>query len=173
MGMSELRFDLDWSDCRGYFQWDGSLRDIYVLGANLADWQVLFEYVQEQGLPFTSPLGSRHASLPDDVGELFGRGPESERTSLSIHLHGMILNTHFFVADEIELDLDPREVKGAREFAHLLGFLRDLARLVGKQVCLTPENLENLPYIEVFPDGRLSHWQSEATDLDSRLGDDH
>jgi hypothetical protein len=50
------------------------------------------------------------------------------------------INCHFFVPDEIELDIDPREVTGPEELAAVLQFVEQLARATGKDAVLTPES---------------------------------
>ena len=85
---------------------------------------------------------------------------------LSIDLYGMILNVHFFIEEEIELDLDlvPHEVNSEARFAALLEFMRGLARSVDKPVRLTPENSSVLVLVEVFPDSSVSSWHPDDDD---------
>jgi hypothetical protein len=50
----------------------------------------------------------------------------------------------FFTVDEIEFDIDPREVKDERDLEELFDFLRRLCRISNKQTVLTPENAPDL-----------------------------
>lgn len=49
------------------------------------------------------------------------------------------LNCHFFTVDEIEFDLDPRDVSSAADFAALLHFMQGLGQAVNRPVLLTTE----------------------------------
>lgn len=46
---------------------------------------------------------------------------------------------HFFDPARIELDLDPREVRGPRELAMLVRFVERLAHVTERPVRMTPE----------------------------------
>jgi hypothetical protein len=50
------------------------------------------------------------------------------------------LNCHFFVEEEIEFDLDPRDVDGPLEAERIAQFLVVLGRATSKEVRLTHEN---------------------------------
>jgi len=55
----------------------------------------------------------------------------------------MQLNCHFFQNDDIELDLDPREVTGQAQLDALLEFMRDIGRTTSASVVLTPKMCPN------------------------------
>jgi hypothetical protein len=59
---------------------------------------------------------------------------------LRIDLGGVVANCHFFSSDEIECDLDPKEVRTARDHDKVLGFVVGLAHAVNGEVQITDEN---------------------------------
>jgi hypothetical protein len=69
-----------------------------------------------------------------------------------------VLNCHFFGVDEIEFDLDPREIGDSDQFERLVGFMRLLGELTGKVVLLTPENFKERPILRYSPDTRQIVW---------------
>ena len=61
------------------------------------------------------------------------------------------LKCHFFDDEEIEFDLDPREVKGPTELRDLSDFMRLLADRTGKTATLTHENTKSAIILAVAP----------------------
>jgi hypothetical protein len=51
----------------------------------------------------------------------------------------VIINSHFFIAEEIELDIDPREIRGPQEHAQVLMFLENVAHKLNKPIVPAPE----------------------------------
>ncbi|MGS5088007.1 hypothetical protein ACVC7V_16100 [Hydrogenophaga sp. A37] len=70
---------------------------------------------------------------------------------LRIDLGGATANCHFFMASEIELDVDPREVQNADAHDAVLSFVEGMARAIGRPVLLTPENGSHVPYLSYEP----------------------
>jgi len=105
---------IDWNQYREEFAWDGSRRDIYGLNTDFALWQRFLDFIRFSGYPYRFSLGGDPASLPEDVKGIFeawkDRGP-----LLCIDVGGVTLSCHFFTQQEIEFDLDPREVTGEQK----------------------------------------------------------
>lgn len=129
---------------------DGSLRDVYVLGTDERDWELFVELVR--GLPHEYSFDGQATSLPS-VKELFARRDVAHLLRIPVgnaHAH-----CHFFVIDELELDLDPREIQDAASHDLVLGFLAGLADLLAKPLLLAPENGPEHPYLIYDPSARL------------------
>lgn len=76
--------------------------------------------------------------LPDRVEDLFGQfGTAALLLSFSLGKVGV--NCHFFVKDEIELDIDPREVTSSLEVQALMAFIVELGQALEMDVSLTEE----------------------------------
>ncbi len=129
---------MDWSRIKAEFEWDGSLRDIYILGTSQVDWDRVVEILRQRD---PEPL----LSLGDNVGPIPQPFPSFETifehgALLRTVVEGMVINCHFFGADEVEFDLDPREVVGPGQVTALEAFMADLGTATGRDVILTHEN---------------------------------
>lgn len=127
---------------REAFDPDGSLRDIYIKGTDVEDWQRLIDHL-------TQSYKTEFVWLPDQitppppVAEIFATRSDRAAT-LRVDISGLRVNTHFFIEDEIELDLDPQEIRGQADVDAVLSFLTELGDLLHREVALTPENAEDV-----------------------------
>jgi hypothetical protein len=133
---------VNWEQYQKEFEWDGSLRDIYIFKTSLDDWQKLLDFTRAGRYTFEYKIDGDAVALPERAATIFER--ENSRSLLSANVGNLLLNCHFFTADEIEFDLDPREVKVERDLEELFDFLRRLCRISNKQTALTPENAPEL-----------------------------
>jgi len=72
----------------------------------------------------------------------------------------MGLNCHFFGADEVELDLDPQEVRSAADGELLERLLTQMGRATSQEVILTPENQRDSAIARYDPAGDRVTWSS-------------
>src|ERR1051325_5423024 len=86
---------------------DGSLRDLYIKKTTLADWRRLVEMAAQYQCEYL--FDGKPCHLPD-VARIFENRVGTHL--LRIRLGSVTINSHFFVAEEIELDIDPRNVTG-------------------------------------------------------------
>ena len=126
----------------GLWERDGSLRDVYFYGADLDRWCKLIEFASSHR--FTYAADGEAAEFPG-VMEVFRLRDTSH--CLSIWIGDACANCHFFVADEIELDLDPREVLGPNEHGALLAFVERAANAIGLNAVIAPEGAKNFPFL--------------------------
>ena len=142
---------LQWEAVRTEFEFDGSWRDIYVLGTDLTDWQRMLDSLRASAFEVAYYAGHDEAvELPASAAEAFPRTGEHDRL-LTVRFGGVGANCHFFLETEIEWDIDPREVTGQRELDALVAFMQALATAVGKDVVLTPENLPQTAVLRACP----------------------
>lgn len=129
-----------WEQANQEFVFDGSLRDLYVLHTDLSDWERMLDFVGDGSFPFPFILEDEVVKRLPKAAVLFA-DPENRvgSTLLSVRVGNMWLNCHFFTTDEIEFDLDPREVLGAADFEALLGFMQSLGQTLNQPVILTTE----------------------------------
>ena len=80
--------------------------------------------------------------LNDETGEM-------ECKTVSIILGNIIINTHFFCIDEIEFDIDPKEINTIFDFEKVLNFINQISLILNKPVILTGENQREFPLIKV------------------------
>jgi hypothetical protein len=127
-----------WSKVESDFEWDGSLRDIYVRSATLEDWRAVYRVLK------TSPevafrFDGEQVAVPADISDVFAmRGKKSPMLSLKVG--SVTVVCHFFTEEEVEFDIDPREVRSQADLDAVLAFLKKIGDSVRKPVLLTPEN---------------------------------
>lgn len=139
---------------REAFEVDGSLRDLYVLHTTIADWQMLLDHLKAAPYRISYTLDGNVAELPAQVGDIFAARHLSAPL-LSILLEGMQLNCHFFTAEQIEFDLDPRQVTTEARYEALLRFIVDLGHVLGRRLILTEENAPEAVWFDL-PIGALA-----------------
>lgn len=77
---------------------------------------------------------------------------------LRIQVGAILVVFHFFSDDQIECDIDPREITSQSDLDVLVGFMRWLGDAVRKPVLLTPENGREHPIITYVPDRKEFHY---------------
>jgi hypothetical protein len=148
---------MDWHRIAPDFEPDGSLRDIYILRTDLADWQHVLDALGKWTPAPTLILGGQSASLPVRAEKMFSG---DERPLLSILVGGATLNCHFFTDDEIEFDVNPAEVTGPSQAEALTAFMTVLGEATNKPVVLTMENSREGVIFRYSPDLQRVEWVS-------------
>ena len=123
----------------------GLLLDIVVPDTRIGDWQKFIDYIRTSSLPYEYFNGERKSALPDKVDAVLAKVPEMTHL-LSIRISGLDANCHFFDEEEIELDVDPRQM-GGPGLHTVVGFMAQLGKLLGKDVQLSGEGTHNRPLI--------------------------
>jgi len=141
---------LSWETVRDEFVFDGSWRDICVFRTDLDDWQRALDALRSGGYKRVYYRADQPTELPAEASNAFPLPDYCDRR-LSVWFADVLANCHFFTMDEIEFDIDPRDVKGQRELDALFGFMRCLAQAVNKDVVLTAENMPEIVVFRVRP----------------------
>ena len=142
---------MNWQEVKTEFEWDGSWRDIYVLDTGLEAWQKLLDFLRSSRYQVFYTDEGEAASLPETAAEVLQeRGSAS--SYLGVEAGGLLFNCHFFTDEQVEFDLDPREVKGQDTLDVVLAFMRDIGQALGKRVILTPENCQEIAIFEYLPE---------------------
>jgi hypothetical protein len=141
---------IKWQDLAAEFEPDGSLRDIYVHHVNLSDWQTAINAIRDEAISFSFLTGGQPAVFPNRVSSLFNIGPDDMLSCLHIGFGSGTLNCHFFSKDEIEFDLDPRDMN-AQMLPKLIQFMTLVGRALGKPVSLTHENNPEAEFMRFEP----------------------
>lgn len=136
---------------------DGSLRDIYVLGTTLEDWQKLLDFLHTGLYAVSFLVAGEQRPLPTRIEEIF----------LLIHSSGgmmridgdqLALHCYFYTDEEIEFDLDPRTINSEELLSRLLDFIRAIGNLLNKPVILTPENVSRVVLFRFDPATMSEEW---------------
>jgi hypothetical protein len=141
---------LSWDSVRGEFAFDGSWRDIYILGTSISDWDRMLDAIQVAGYTRAYFRDDQLTEMPSNAAQAFPLPEECNRL-MSIWFSDVQANCHFFNVEEIEFDIDPREVKGQQQLDGLLGFMRCLADALAKEVILAVENSPEIVIFRVRP----------------------
>jgi hypothetical protein len=121
---------------------DGSLRDVYVFNAVSSDWDAFLALARTY--PYEYTLDGIRRSLPDTT-SIFRDREHSHL--LSLVTSSVRMNCHFFVPEEIELDIDPREITESEDHIAVLQFVEKLAAATRKDAVVT---LENSPHVQLL-----------------------
>ncbi|WP_431261066.1 hypothetical protein ACQ86G_13725 [Roseateles chitinivorans] len=131
---------------------DGSLRDVLIREATLPDWAALLDLARRHA--FDYQVDGVAMALPS-AERIFASRDVSHL--LRIRIGQADLNCLFYLHDEIELDIDPRQVVELETHQALLGFLADLATATGKTVDITEENAPEFVLLRFDPTSARWH----------------
>ncbi|WP_338763038.1 hypothetical protein [Massilia sp. METH4] len=140
----------DFHEIEGLWERDGSLRDIYVQDMAAVHWnrfdQLLSQYIYSYSFDgVAAPFPGSHSVLGNREGV----------HGLSILLDGPVeICCHFFIAEQLELDISPREITSPLEHEEVLSFVENLAGALGLPAHITPENSEHTPFLTYAADSR-------------------
>ncbi|WP_189871546.1 hypothetical protein [Streptomyces bluensis] len=117
----------------------GALPDARVPDASLEDWQELLELVAERGWKYQYSEGETVLPLPP-AQTVLSRQADAECPELRVWPSTeMLAIFRFLAAEEIDFDVDLRELQGQERLDVFCRFLRDIGRRLGKPVLLDPE----------------------------------
>ena len=129
---------MNWNECSDAFHKDGSLRDIYVHGTTFHDWESFLSFLASSSYQIEYVRDGEPEAIPTDAATVFADGEHTD--NLTIRVTGLSILCHFFTPEEIELDLDPREVTSQEHLDALLRFMSDVGAVLRHDVILTEEN---------------------------------
>ncbi len=139
---------MEWDDCRDAFHADGSLRDIYVLNTTTEDWRRLFDaFLQYER---TLYCDGDPTTMIEDPATIF-EGCSEHHYLLKVLVRGVALHCHFFTIEEIEIDVDPKEINSQRDLDAVLDAMGSIGRALARPVILTEETTQNIVWIAFDP----------------------
>lgn len=142
---------MNWTEVASEFEWDRLWRDIYVVDATVEDWQRILDALRTLSPAPSFYIEGNPTPIPARVEDIFEQRQASS-TLLTLNVGNVGLNCHFFDDEEIEFDLDPREVKGPTELKALSDFMTLLANRTGKTAILTHENVKSAVILAITPE---------------------
>ena len=123
------------------FAWDGSWRDIYIIGAGNDAWNAVLQWICSGERPFRLTTGGNVLEdYPRDIGMLVA-AENRELSNLIFEISGIAVNCHFFEIETVEFDIDPRQVN-SDNWPDLAEFLLGLSRVAERPCLLTEENAQ-------------------------------
>lgn len=139
---------ITWDSVRAHFERKGAWFDLFVPRVTLRDWQRMLDMLRATSYKLTYAQAGERRAFPRTAVEAFPAPGLNDRL-MTVTFSGVVANCHFLSEDEIEMDLDPYDVKGQAELDALLGFMRKIALAIGKDVLLTVENKHDQVVIRV------------------------
>lgn len=133
--------DLRWDEVRSFFDPDlmGALPDVFVPAASAEDWQSVFDLVKTRGWRWEFRQGATASPLPL-AKDALARPVGAELAELRVWpVPGMLAIFRLMSAEEIDFDIDLRELQGQAGVDTLCGFLTEIGRELRKPVLMTPE----------------------------------
>lgn len=140
--------DLLWDDVKCFFDPDlmGSLPDVRVPDASVEDWQTVLDLVAEKGWNQYSE-GETVLPVPR-AGAVLSRPADAECPDLRVWPTADVLAIfRFHAADEVDFDVDLRELQGQERLDVFCDFLREIGRRLGKPGLMEPEGDAGHPVI--------------------------
>lgn len=144
-----------WEEYKVEFTPDGSLRDIYIKGVDIDDWQSFIDFLRSTEANLDFYIEAKAAKLPDCIKDIVL--DREQLYQLSIRLDGVTVNCHFFTPVEIELDLNPQEIDSEAKAKVIFRFMSTVGRVLNRQVILTPENAEEQPIFKYEPGAGIEY----------------
>jgi len=141
---------INWQQYKAEFLCDGSWRDIYVLDADVAIWQRFLDFLRSSNIPHHFG-GEDNLEHLNDLGTYFKERSQHGSLILSINIDGVIINCHFFIESEIELDLDPKEIAEENNAVAVFEFMEMVSEALSLPIRMTPENMDETPIFEYTP----------------------
>ena len=143
----------NWDEIKWIFEPDGSLIDIYVQNVKIEDWIILINYLNANHIVKYGPLGENKETNKIDLDYLIhllnDKTGELELKIVSIIIDDIIINLHFFSIDEIEFDIDPKEIYSFDNYNKILDFMNKVSELLNKPLILSGENYSEFPVINL------------------------
>lgn len=141
--------DLLWDDVKSFFDPDlmGSLPDVRVPDASVEDWQAVLDLVADRGWNCRYSEGEAVLPVPRAAAVL-SRPADAEYPDLRVWPTADVLAIFRFHADdEVDFDIDLRELQGQERLDVFCGFLQEIGRRLGKPVLLDPEGDSGHPVL--------------------------
>ncbi|WP_152532133.1 hypothetical protein [Leptolyngbya sp. Heron Island J] len=151
---------MQWSQCEKAFEFDGSWRDIYILNTSSMDWDKLLDALSHSKYEIKFWVDNAKSQPILTMQEAL----EIRKKAcplMHVEMMGIAIACHFFTDENIEFDIDPRQVVNQQDLDAILDFMTFLGNLLQKTVVLTPENLEDIPLIQFFPKAQTFSYHKE------------
>ncbi|MEV8328438.1 hypothetical protein [Kitasatospora sp. NPDC056731] len=133
--------DLLWDDVKCFFDPDlmGSLPDLRVPDASAEDWQAVLDLVEARGWQCQYSEGETVLPVPR-AETVLSRPADAECPNLRVWPTADVLAIFRFLGDdEVDFDVDLRELQGQERLDVFCDFLREIGRRLGKSVLMDPE----------------------------------
>jgi hypothetical protein len=150
--------DLLWDDVRDLFNpaWMGALPDVVVTGTSLDDWQTVLDFIVSSGWQWEYSEDGVAMPLPP-ASDILSRSPADVATALRVRpVPDVEVIFRPASVDEIDFDIDLRELQGQAGVDVLCDLMTTIGRLLGKPVLMSAEGDTDHPVLGFNPEaGRM------------------
>ena len=144
-----------WVNCRADFAFDGALVDLLVPGTDPADWEFFWAALRASPFKLRVFRESESIPLPESAAWVFAER-QAASVMASVLVGVVTANCHFF-GDNVELDIDPREVVNETAFESVLELMRFVAAAVRRPVYAVAEGgTLAFAFLRVSADGQAA-----------------
>lgn len=141
--------DLPWDDVQYFFDLDemGTLPDVRVPDTSVEDWQAVLDLISASGWKCQYSEGAVVMPVPRAEAVL-SRPADAECPDLRVWPAADVLVIfRFHAPEEIDFDVDLRELQGQQRLDVFCGFLRAIGRRLGKPVLMDPQGDDGHPVL--------------------------
>ena len=125
-----------WEESKWMFEWDGSWNDIYVKATTSEDWNALFRLIRA-----TWQHRYKFEGEPAELPEIWTPDMPLLGHVIEILVGPVTITCVHLDEEEIEMFIDPREIKSNKEFSILMEFMSAVSRALRKNVYMGGENI--------------------------------
>jgi hypothetical protein len=146
---------MDWQTLKeSIYDWDGAWRDIYVDNTTIEDWRKWVDYVNANYRISWRIFEeeSNRDKIDFDMVLKCWAGEREYWSTATVYVGNYSVNAHFFLVEQIENDIDPREITSIEDHNLLVNYLKDISGILNKKVKLTIENCPEIVLITVDKD---------------------
>jgi hypothetical protein len=118
-----------------------------VPGTTVADWQAVVDLVRSRGWAYEYSEDGAVQRVPGRVEDVLGRRGEANVMLKVWPAPGVPTIFRFWSVEQIDFDVDLRELQGQERLDVLCGLLRAIGRRLAKPVLMSPEGFETQPVI--------------------------
>ena len=131
-----------------YFE-DGSLRDIFVYNTSREDCITFLGFISKNYKVYTRSYLTNEESNCFNLKDLenYWNGELEGGYFMNFELDGITVAIHLFSDEEIEMDIDPREIQKIEDHELVISVMQKISSLLGKEVLMT---LESSPEIQLL-----------------------
>src|SRR5215211_7135029 len=124
------------------YYWDDSWRDIYVLHTTQGDWNSWMDLVNHNySVQFYNGQTQQTETAIDKKAVFDYQEHKTDLASSAVVKVAQItVSCRFFSIQQIENDIDPREITTAEKHQELMDYLKAMSKRLNKPVLLTAEN---------------------------------
>lgn len=142
---------MEWKELKQkvYFE-DGALRNVIIHGTDLSHWRLWIDFVNANyEIEYTAEDNTPTNFIDyTDAGKYLIGQSDVSRTA-TFQIGNCIAKCYFFSVEEIEYDLDPKEVVSINEHLAVIEHLMNVSTLLNSKVILALEGFPQEPLLIV------------------------